>query len=140
MLRFNSSYYPILPFEMKNFSLAGPTLAEHLSRDFTICGIFRLFSWIGPLYSRIDFFLRPIVGQMRSFDLGDLSRRQRQSLANLAGSSEIMLGSFRMLDFEFPPRRGLRCSIFTALSMLVTLYNISEEILRRETADIPMQI
>lgn len=112
---------------MKNFSLAVPTLAEQLSRDFTICGILCLFSWIGPLYSRIDFFPRPIVEQTRSFDLGDLSRRQRQYPANLAGSSEIMLDSFRMLDFEFPPRRGLLCSISTALSMLVTLCSISED-------------
>ena len=94
----------------KKFLVCSPTLqVEHLSRDFTICGIFRLFSWIGPLYSRIDLFRRPItVERTRSFDLREyLSRWQRQPLANPAGFFEIMLGSFRMLDFKFPPFHSL---------------------------------
>jgi len=77
---------------MKNFSLAVPILAEHLSRDFTIFhGIFRLFSWIGPLYSRIDLFRRPIaiVGQTRRSTgflslVATVSRQSRGILRNNA--------------------------------------------------------
>lgn len=56
------------------------------------------------------------------FDLGDLSRWQ--SLVSPAGSSEIMLGSFRMLDFEFPPCRDLLLLYFYSFKHARLLYEI----------------